>query len=155
MKTESFSKPSKKYIIEEPIKGRCRILFFDNITEEQRQQEDKEVIVYIYDMYVINPYYRSNLKEDIEANYQLWFDMAKQQEYDTLAEEIREKRDKLLAQTDWTQMIDTALSKEEQERYKKYRQALRDIPEQEGFPYNIDWPEKTTEVQALLDESEG
>lgn len=24
----------------------------------------------------------------------------------------------------------------------KYRQALRDLPQQEGFPFNIEWPEK-------------
>lgn len=56
-------------------------------------------------------------------------------------EEAREKRDRLLAQTDWTQMPDSPLSKELRKAYKVYRQALRDIPSQEGFPANITWPE--------------
>ena len=37
-------------------------------------------------------------------------------------------------------MPDTALSEEKQEQYRIYRQALRDIPEQEGFPFDVVFP---------------
>ena len=55
--------------------------------------------------------------------------------------EAREMRDKLLAETDWTQLLDSPLSDELREAYRIYRQALRNIPSQEGFPASIVWPE--------------
>ena len=75
-----------------------------------------------------------------EKEYTKWLELAKKQEYNKLAEEIRAKRDMLLAETDWTQVTDTALTKSEQAKYKEYRQKLRDIPEQAEFPYNVIFP---------------
>jgi hypothetical protein len=56
------------------------------------------------------------------------------------ADFIRNKRNKLLLDTDWTQLADSPLSEEKKETFRAYRQALRDITEQEGFPQNIVWP---------------
>lgn len=56
-------------------------------------------------------------------------------------DEVRSKRDKLLADTDWTQVLDAPIDAATREAYRVYRQALRDIPEQEGFPDTIIWPE--------------
>lgn len=56
-------------------------------------------------------------------------------------DEARAKRDKLLADTDWTQVLDAPIDAETREAYRTYRQALRDIPEQDGFPETITWPE--------------
>lgn len=118
-------------------------------------------------MYVINPYYRSNLQKDIEENYQLWLDFAKQQEYDKLAEKMREKRNKLLEETDKEMCLDrmnidmpeeitmttivtgirqffTSLKGIFNSDMAKYRQELRDITKQEGFPYDVTFPEKPT-----------
>jgi hypothetical protein len=61
--------------------------------------------------------------------------------------EAREKRDKLLAETDWTQMPDSPLSDEQREAYRIYRQELRDIPSQAGFPASITWPELPTDTK--------
>lgn len=58
-----------------------------------------------------------------------------------LAAEVRAQRDKLLAETDWTQVLDAPVSAALQEEYRNYRQALRDVPEQPGFPEEIVWPE--------------
>ena len=55
------------------------------------------------------------------------------------AQEIRAKRDRLLSQTDWTQTVDNPLAGNED--ITAYRQALRDIPDQAGFPWEIEWPE--------------
>lgn len=52
-------------------------------------------------------------------------------------EEEREKRNKLLKKSDWTQLSDTPTNTA---AWAVYRQALRDLPSQEGFPYNITWP---------------
>jgi len=82
------------------------------------------------------------LESTLEDNYEEWLNMAIDDDYETVAKEVRSKRDKLLNETDWTQMTDTALSAQKQEEYRIYRQALRDVPEQEGFPYEIEWPLK-------------
>jgi hypothetical protein len=36
------------------------------------------------------------------------------------------------------------LSEEEKEAWRVYRQALLDVPQQEGFPWSIEWPVKPT-----------
>ena len=68
-----------------------------------------------------------------------------------LAEEVRAKRDKLLAETDWTQVLDAPISPESREAFRVYRQALRDITEQEGFPEAVIWPEMPEAVKAAPD----
>lgn len=55
------------------------------------------------------------------------------------ADEARAKRDALLAASDWTQLADFAGDKA---AWAAYRQALRDVPTQPGFPQNIRWPVK-------------
>lgn len=64
------------------------------------------------------------------------------------ADEIRTQRDKLLAETDWTQVLDAPISAESREAFRVYRQALRDITEQEGFPTAVVWPEMPVAVKA-------
>ena len=62
--------------------------------------------------------------------------------------QARAQRDKLLADTDWTQVLDAPIDAETREAYRVYRQALRDIPEQEGFPETITWPELPSVTKA-------
>lgn len=63
-------------------------------------------------------------------------------EVNQLAAQARSRRNVLLGETDWTQIPDNSLSAEEKESWKIYRQQLRDLTEQEGFPHNISWPVK-------------
>lgn len=64
-------------------------------------------------------------------------------EYDTvLAASARQKRDRLIAATDYLVTPDYPISDDRLAKVKIYRQALRDIPEQSGFPRTITWPEK-------------
>ena len=64
-------------------------------------------------------------------------------EYDTvLAACARQKRDRLIAATDYLVTPDYPISDDRLAEVKTYRQALRDIPEQAGFPRTITWPEK-------------
>lgn len=58
---------------------------------------------------------------------------------DALADAIRDRRDQLLTDSDWTQMPDASV---DQAAWATYRQALRDIPQQAGFPTDITWPTK-------------
>ena len=55
--------------------------------------------------------------------------------------DVRSLRDHLLAETDWTQVLDAPIDAETRDAYRVYRQALRDVPEQEGFPTAVVWPE--------------
>lgn len=59
-----------------------------------------------------------------------------------LAKEAREKRNALIAETDYLAMPDYPLDEERKAAVLAYRQALRDVPEQAGFPRQIDWPVK-------------
>jgi hypothetical protein len=52
----------------------------------------------------------------------------------------RQNRDQLISDTDWTQASDIPQSTKD--KWAVYRQLLRDVPQQEGFPFNIVWPEK-------------
>ena len=64
-------------------------------------------------------------------------------EYDTvLAASARQKRDRLIATTDYLVTPDYPIESDRLAKVKIYRQALRDIPEQAGFPRSITWPEK-------------
>jgi len=74
------------------------------------------------------------------SEYHFWVDGAWVEvapDPDTLATQARVKRDALLSQSDWTQVADAPV---DQAAWATYRQALRDITVQAGFPENIDWP---------------
>lgn len=68
-----------------------------------------------------------------------------------LAAETRAQRDELLAETDWTQVLDAPIDAVGREAYRTYRQALRDVPEQAGFPAEVVWPELPEAVKAAPD----
>ena len=50
----------------------------------------------------------------------------------------RQERNKILKSTDWTQLPD--VPEDKKLAYQEYRQALRDLPEQENYPNNVIWP---------------
>lgn len=58
-----------------------------------------------------------------------------------LAANARDRRKALLMACDWTQALDAPIDGPTREAYRTYRQALRDITEQEAFPQDIVWPE--------------
>jgi Tfp pilus assembly protein PilW len=55
------------------------------------------------------------------------------------AAKVREERNIKLASTDWTQTADVPQAVKDS--YVTYRQALRDISNQSGFPNEITWPD--------------
>jgi hypothetical protein len=57
------------------------------------------------------------------------------------ASETRLQRDAMLRACDWTQMPDSPLDASQKAAWGVYRQALRDVPAQAGFPETINWPE--------------
>ena len=54
------------------------------------------------------------------------------------ARNVRGQRDHLLSQTDWMALSDVVI----EPYWWEYRQALRDLTDQEGFPFNVVWPTK-------------
>lgn len=58
-----------------------------------------------------------------------------------VAKAIRAKRDNLIGETDYYLMPDYPSNPQNLEELKVYRQALRDLPKQEGFPRDVRWPD--------------
>jgi hypothetical protein len=55
------------------------------------------------------------------------------------AKSVRDQRNQKLKDTDWTQVADAPVDKA---AWATYRQALRDISAQAGFPWDINWPDQ-------------
>ena len=80
---------------------------------------------------------------EFEQQEKIWQDQA----YDRALRRLREKRNQILADTDW--IITKGLEQEiDLTEWKTYRQALRDLPatansqlDDDGNLTNIDWPE--------------
>ena len=53
------------------------------------------------------------------------------------AKSVRDQRTTKLAECDWTQLADAPVDKA---AWATYRQALRDVTKQAGFPWDIEWP---------------
>lgn len=90
-----------------------------------------------------------------------WLSMAQEESYNIAAAEVRAKRNQMLADTDQNMAIDRLGLKHPEDynafsawlsflrtlagvtsgAWAVYRQKLRDIPTQAGFPYNVEWPE--------------
>ena len=54
-----------------------------------------------------------------------------------LPDRVRDQRNKMLEASDWTQVFDAPVDRA---AWADYRQALRDLTKQEGFPDQVVWP---------------
>jgi len=61
---------------------------------------------------------------------------------DALGAEMRLRRNQILTSSDWTQLADSPRDKQ---AWAAYRTALRDVPDQPGFPHAIVWPTQPEE----------
>jgi hypothetical protein len=66
-----------------------------------------------------------------------WFDPRTNETQSIL---VKSQRNMLLAASDWTQFTDVFLANKEE--WAVYRQGLRDITIQSGYPFNVVWPTK-------------
>jgi hypothetical protein len=64
------------------------------------------------------------------------------EEKNSLARTARIDRDAMLYASDWVIIKDAEVGVPNIQQWKDYRQALRDVPSQEGFPSLIIWPNK-------------
>ena len=78
---------------------------------------------------------------DDDANVADWPDFQEAQLDMTSiwAKQVRVQRDELLASSDSMALADRIT-----DSWRTYRQALRDVPAQTGFPANITWPTEPT-----------
>lgn len=151
MRTESTVKPEKNYEIVNF--GRLsEVSLFENVREIRENGETH----YEWDEYRIKVGSRESLEESVKRNTGLWLARAKEEKYKKAAEKVRRRRDGLLRDTDFRFTVDRlaannppageteadfrALTNVNGE-WAKYRQALRDIPEQPGFPFDVVFPE--------------
>jgi hypothetical protein len=56
------------------------------------------------------------------------------------ADNVRAERNRLLADCDWTQLVDSPLNNDQKLAWQLYRETLRMIPQQADFPWDVNWP---------------
>jgi hypothetical protein len=54
--------------------------------------------------------------------------------------QLRAERNRRLAASDWTQLVDSHLSQEKKDAWAAYRQELRDLPDEVTDPTQVEWP---------------
>ena len=123
------------------------VAFFDDVKEIQDQEE--EATSYEYSVYKIKIIYREKLEESIENNYEAWLELAKDTDYQELVlDRIGLDLPEDINATNLLVVVKTLfenLTKILRGDWAKYRQELRDITKQKGFPYDVEFPKKPEE----------
>ena len=128
-KTHYSQKPENLEII--TVGDKDLIYVRENIKKETINTDVSETVGYIADEYFMT------LPHPATGNYKEYIVAAKAMEYENLAKLARSRRDQLLSATDYLALSDQTMP----DNVKIYRQKLRDIPLQEGFPYDIEYPQ--------------
>ena len=155
-KTNYAELPSA-YEIKDGDAGQKIICFRQNIEEIETEDGTQ----YTADEYTLTVPVSQALNKRVADNIEAWRERAMQEDYDRVAAEVRAIRDKLLADSDKEMVLDRMglemptgvsfsawldflkkLGAAVAGQMAKYRQALRDITTQEGFPYDVNFPEK-------------
>ena len=91
--------------------------------------------------YIVGPVFTDYVDEDGNTVTAAEQEAAYRQRIDEgAAKGVRDDRDKRLAYCDWTQLPDAPPL--DAQAWTTYRQALRDITSQPGFPHNVTWPKE-------------
>lgn len=86
-----------------------------------------------YSKYVLGPIFTDN-EDGTAAQQEAAYKAQKDAEQ---AASVRAERNNKLAGCDWTQLADSTADKP---AWATYRQSLRDVTAQAGFPWNVTWP---------------
>lgn len=140
MKISSIKMPQAPFTISSNL-----VVFVDNVTPRETVDgvTGQPVTVWDYDRYAYPVKPAPNLEAEIESRYAQWLQKAKDHEYSVEADKVRAYRDKLINTCDikycncelWDLMDETKKAE-----WRAYKQALRDVPLQEGFPYAVTFP---------------
>lgn len=155
IKTELSERPQEFTVNREG--NRAVIIFYTDVQEVQREEGSSWEAV----SWTMETPWQDDIAARIGANLASWLAKAQADAYREAAAEVRAKRDDLLAATDYEKCIDRlgltvptgttfaswkpfleTLGEAVSDAVSTYRQALRDIPEQPGFPFEIEWPEE-------------
>ncbi len=153
----NFAEQPRPLEIKDGDKGQFIVCFRQNI----EAVETEEGTQYTADEYILTLPVSQSLKKRIEENYDAWLEKAMQEDYDRAAAEVREVRDRLLADTDKEMVLDRmgleaptgstftawlaflkTIGEAVAGSMAQYRQELRDLTKQPGFPYDVNFPEK-------------
>ncbi len=100
----------------------------------------------------LKSYYKNNEFKELPekpSNYHIWnLETEQWQEpenyqqllFNEAASKVKRERQRLLTATDWTDTVSASTRLENYNEWQSYRQALRDITTQEGYPFNVIWP---------------
>lgn len=95
--------------------------------------------------YVVGP----TFTDSVDADGVITTALYQQTEYEarldaSQASSIRDQRNKKLTECDWTQLTDSPLNLDGENAWALYRESLRMVPQQTGFPWNVEWPPQPT-----------
>ena len=160
IKTELSERPPVFIVNREG--DRAVIIFYTDVQEVQREDGSSawEAV-----SWTIESSWTDNIVERITEKQAAWLAEAQEEAYAEAAAKVRSQRDKLLTESDAMTALDrfgmdlpdrvtattmltvfkeilTALWSITKGAIGQYRQALRDLPEQPGFPFDIEWPHK-------------
>lgn len=141
---------------------KIHVWFRENVAKIILENDlDGPVVQYSADEYYIETNYSPIVIQKIFEEKEVWINQAKKMDSDKAAQIIREKRNMLLDESDKEMCLDRLgverptgssfgdwlaflqrLSSVMFGEMAKYRQELRDITKQEGFPYDVKFPEK-------------
>ena len=85
--------------------------------------------------------YRERRGEDLSWAVEKIPEKTEAEKREDAEKSVRAKRDSMISETDYLLASDYPISAEDLEAVKVYRQALRDVPQQEGFPFDVVWPD--------------
>ena len=153
----NFAERPQPYEIKDGDAGDKIICFRMNIEEAETEDGTQ----YTADEYTLIVPASQGLDKRVEANFDAWVNKAVKEDYDRTAAQVRDARNKLLAESDKEMVLDRlgleapggdtfseylsflrTIAEMVSGGMAKYRQELRDITKQDGFPYNVAFPEK-------------
>lgn len=160
IKTELTERPPEFTVSREGQKA--VIIFYTDVVEKQREGEDGQAVSYWEAMsWTMEVPWTDNIEYRINSNLAAWLALAQRVATELAATAARAMRDELLKESDALMALDRlgltvptgttftswlsflrGIGEALTGAVKNYRQALRDVPEQEGFPFDIVWPEK-------------
>ena len=95
-----------------------------------------------YTKYVLGPTFIDTVEDGVTTTALEHENAYKAQKDAEQAKSVRATRDAKLAECDWTQVADALLDAPvDKAVWATYRQSLRDITTQTGFPWTVEWPD--------------
>lgn len=121
----------------------CSCLESDLLSQYDLSTQDYILGDFDYKQYYIDNHQAIKIPDSPNEYYifnydtKQWFDP---RTYESQCIVVKQQRNMLLSTSDWTQFVDVTLANKQE--WAQYRQQLRDITIQSGYPFNVIWPTK-------------